>query len=182
MDAKGRLRWRRNDAIAERLRELHDFLVIGGYDELHARRYQRLAAAIARHPDPIDRLIADARLRELPGVGQSVAGLLRELVETGTCRKMEEWAASTPRSVLELTRVPGIGAKTARRLYREHHIDGLATLGTALEAGWLAAVEGIGPKTIGAIRDHLGLCASRRGEGRDASPERPKRPRQPRSR
>ena len=31
-DTKGHLRWHANDALAKKLKALHDFLVIGNYD------------------------------------------------------------------------------------------------------------------------------------------------------
>ena len=51
VDEKGRTRWRRNDEIAEKLTELYAFLVIGGYEETHARRPQPPGHRFhAKHP------------------------------------------------------------------------------------------------------------------------------------
>ena len=72
-DEKGRRRWPRNDEIAAKLKELHDFLVIGGYDEVHASRYPRLALTISRHPHPIEKLAAEGRLQEFPGRSNTVS-------------------------------------------------------------------------------------------------------------
>ena len=51
IDEKGRLRWHCNDRLAEQLKQLYDFLVIGNYEESHASRYPRLAHTISRHPE-----------------------------------------------------------------------------------------------------------------------------------
>ena len=154
VDAKGRTRWRRNDLIGEQLKQLHDVLVIGGYDELHARRYPQLAHTISRHPESIVAMHEAGRLSELPGVSGTIAQIIAEFIETGSCTKLAEWAKSTPLSVLELTAIDRLGAMTARTLFAEHGIDSLASLVAALEAGELDSVKGIGPKMKERIREH----------------------------
>ncbi len=159
IDQKGRTRWQRNDEIAEKLKELADFLVIGGYDESHAARYPRLAYAISRHPESIVHLHHQGRLSEIPGVGGTIATIIGELIETGTCHKMEapiqEDRLNPPRTVLEITAIPRFGAKMARTLYQEYGIDSLDSLKNALDAGVLDAVPGMGRKTVETVRQHL---------------------------
>lgn len=155
-DKKGRTRWRENDRLAERLKELYDLLVVGGYEESHAARYPKLAYVISRHPEPVADLHRAGRLRELPGVGATVEEILAELIDTGTCAKMTTPNAEShydppPRTVLELTALPGLGAKTVRRLYVEYGIDSRAGLRDALESGALADFKGIGPKLRTAV-------------------------------
>jgi DNA polymerase/3'-5' exonuclease PolX len=131
-DDKGRLRWRENDEIGEKLKELHDLLVIGGYPPDHAARYPKLA--------------------------KIVAGILSELIETGDCTKAREPSEGhipPPRSVLELTRIPGLGAKMARTLYAEHGITGLSQCQEALESGLLDAIAGLGPKLREKIKNNV---------------------------
>ena len=82
VDEKGRTRWRRNDQVAEYLKQLYDFLVIGGYEETHARRYPQLAYTISRHPGLIDQLHAEGRLAEIQGIGGVVAQIIGECIET----------------------------------------------------------------------------------------------------
>ena len=154
IDERGRTRWRRNDAIADKLTELYNFLVIGGYPEAHAKRYNQLAYAISRHPECIDSLRAEDRLSEIPGIGGTVAGIIGEYLERGTCSKFEEFAEETPTSVLELTDIPRLGAKTALLLYAEHGIDSLAALVKAMDEGSLEKIRGMGPKMLQTIAAH----------------------------
>ncbi len=155
IDEKGRTRWRRNDWLAEKLNELYDILVIGGYDESHAARYPRLAHAISRYPISIDTLNAEDRLGEIPGVGEIVATIIRQTLERGTSDKFEEWAKDTPLSVLELSKIPRLGAKTLRMLYAEHGVDSVASLKHALESGRMNGIPGIGPKMIATMREFV---------------------------
>ncbi|MEO1526491.1 MAG: helix-hairpin-helix domain-containing protein [Planctomycetota bacterium] len=157
-DQKGRTRWRCNDAIAEKLKELYDFLVIGNYEESHAARYPRLAHTLSRHPESVLAMRDEGRLKSLPGVSEIIEQILLELLETGTCRKMDEgdeFFTPPPRSVLELTKIPRLGAKTARVLFQDHGIDGLGALKVALDTGQLAEIKGVGKGMIATIRKHL---------------------------
>jgi DNA polymerase (family 10) len=154
-DAKGRTRWQQNDWLAEQLKQLGEFLIIGGYEESHATRYPKLAYAISRHPEPIEVLWEEKRLGSIPGVGSTIQGIIGEFLATGTCTKKEEWTQHTPLSVLEVAAIPGLGAKTVKVLYQEHGVKNLADLGAALENGALQNVPGLGKKTLAAIEARL---------------------------
>lgn len=156
-DEKGRARWRRNDEIARLLKELGDFLVIGGYEPSHATRYARLAYEISRCPESVAHLHAENRLEELPGVGPIIAQVMGELLETGTSRKMieasEEFGYTPPPlTVLELIRIPGFGQHSVHMLYHQYGIDSLAALRDALDAG---ETLGLGAKRRENLREYI---------------------------
>jgi DNA polymerase (family 10) len=154
-DAKGRTRWQQNDWLAEQLKQLGEFLIIGGYEESHATRYPKLAYAISRHPEPVEVLWEEKRLGSIPGVGATIQGIIGEFLATGSCTKKEEWAGHTPLSVMEVAAIPGLGARTVKVLYQEHGVKDLADLRTALENGTLQNVPGLGKKTLTAIQARL---------------------------
>ena len=156
IDAKGRVRWHCNDKLAEQLKRMHEFLVIGNYDESHAARYPRLAHAISRFPESVVQLKNEGRLEELPGVSKVISVIISELIETGTCTKMElgdEFFTPPPKSVLELTAVPRLGAKTAKKLYQEFGIKSFKELLKSAKDGTLEKIPGIGKSMIATIID-----------------------------
>ena len=158
VDPKGRTRWHCNDEIAGKLKDLYDLLIIGNYEESHAARYPRLAHTISRHPDSIERMKAEGRLTTIPGVSKVIAQIISELIEYGSCKKLDEGDENftpPPRSVLELTQIDRLGAKTARALYQDHNIDSLAALRVALNNGRLDKVKGIGKGMIATIEKHF---------------------------
>ncbi len=156
IDAKGRTRWHENDALSTRLLELHTFLIIADYPEDHASRYPRLAHSISRFPEPMSQLIAQGRLiEEIGGVGEIIAEIITEFVETGTSRKLEEFADGTPLTVVELVPIPGLGAKTIKRLYEELGVDSLVSLRKTIDGGGLKGFRGIGKKTLEKIETYL---------------------------
>jgi DNA polymerase (family 10) len=155
IDAKGRTRFHENDELAEKLKRLAQFLVVGGYPPEHAARYPKLAHTISRHPEPIRQIYEAGQLGKFPGVGETVAQIIGEFLETGTCTKWQEWKKHTPESVLDLTAIPNLGPQTVHLLYKEHGIEDLPGLRAALEEGKLNSIPGIGPKTLKSIREHL---------------------------
>ncbi len=156
IDGKGRTRWHQNDEIALRFLELHTFLIIADYPEDHASRYPWLANYISRFPEPMSDLIAQGRLiEEIPGAGEVMAKIIEEFVDTGTSMKLEEFAGDTPRTVVELVPIPGLGAKTIKRLYEEVGVDSLVSLRTAIDERKLKGFRGIGKKTLEKIEAYL---------------------------
>jgi len=144
-----------NAEVAEKLRDLRDFLIIAGYEESHATRYTQIARYIEKLGEPIEDIQREHRLTDIPGVGKLVAQYIREIMVDGVSSKQKEWEQQAPITVLELVRIPGLGPKTARRLFQEFGIDGLAELRRADEAGILATVQGVGPKLLEAIREAI---------------------------
>lgn len=155
IDAKGRTRFHENDELGEKLKRLAQFLVVGGYPPDHAARYPKLAHLISRHPEPLRQIYEAGQLEKFPGIGETVAGIIGEFLETGTCTKWEEWKKGTPETVLDLTAIPNLGPQIVHVLYKEHGIADLPGLQAALDAGQLDGIPGIGPKTLKSIREHL---------------------------
>jgi DNA polymerase (family 10) len=141
-----------NSELANKLRDLRDFLIIAGYEESHATRYTQIARFIEKMPENVEDLRREHRFTDIPGVGKLVAQYIREIMETGVSSKQTEWEAYAPVSVLDLVRIPGLGPKTARKLYQEYGIGSLTDLQKADEGGVLADVQGVGPKLLDAIR------------------------------
>ena len=158
-DEKGRKRWHRNDEIGAVVKQLGEYLIIGGYPEDHAKRYAQLAHTISRMPDSIDTLAQNQQLSTIAGVGGTITGYLDEIVRTGTTEKFndDQYGTPPPLSVLELTAINNLGAKTARTLYQDHAIDSLESLCSALKEGRLSGIKGIGPKMIETLSKHCCL-------------------------
>ena len=155
-DEKERTRWSVNDEIANKLIELHTLLIVADYPEDHASRYPRLAHSISRFPESVADLVEQGRLQEeIGGVGEIVETIITEYLQTGTCSKIQEYAGDIPQTVVELVPVPGLGAKTIKRLYEDIGIVSLASLRSAIDEGKLKGFKGIGKKTMDKIEEYL---------------------------
>ena len=142
-----------NAELAQALRDLRDFLIIAGYEESHATRYTHIARAIDKSPESVEAMRREGRLKEIPGVGPLVQVYIKEILEDGVSSKQRDWESQAPWSVVEMTRVPGLGAKTARTIFHALGVKSLAELKAAEREGKLDGVPGVGASIMAKIRD-----------------------------
>ena len=149
-----------NTEIAAVLSQVGTLLEIQGANPFRIRAYENASRTVAEHPVPLRGLVADgADLKELPGIGKDMAGYIKELVETGRLHVLEELTREIPATLLELMRLPGVGPKKARKLWKELGVETLEQLEAAARAGRVEELEGFGQKTQTRI---LEAIASRR--------------------
>jgi DNA polymerase (family X) len=137
----------RNAEIAAALRELGILYELDGADRFRVLAYREAARTVAQSPISIEQLAKEGRLTELPGVGKTLAGKIDTLLETGSIPSADKLKSKFPATLVEVTRVPGLGAKTARRIYDEVGVENLEQLKEAAEQGRIADIRGLGPKT-----------------------------------
>ena len=137
---------RLNDEVAALLNEYADLLHITGGDAFRARNYEKAARAVAGYSGDMALLDA-AGLRQIPGVGTSIANKIGEYRRTGTIKAVEELRARIPAGVLQLTQVPALGPKRALQLYQELGISSVGELADAIGAGRLRELKGFGAKS-----------------------------------
>ncbi len=150
---------RPNEDFAALLREYSDLIQITGGDAFRARNYDKAARSVAGYPGDISRLDA-AALREIPGVGKSIAEKISEFIDTGTIRALEELRAEIPDGVREMTRIPALGPKRALQLYRELQVSSVSELTEAIKAGRLADLKGFGSKSEEKLLRGIDLLSS----------------------
>ncbi|MGB9750645.1 DNA polymerase/3'-5' exonuclease PolX [Roseiflexus castenholzii] len=153
-----------NHDIAEVFSAIADLMEILDEDRFRVQAYRRASDVIRHLPAPLATYRARGELEQIPGVGKAIAEKIGELLDTGELPYYNRLREKVPPGVRELLRVPGIGPRTAGRLYRELGITSLAELKVAAEAGRLAALKGFGAKTIDSILQ--GISAAERQERR----------------
>src|SRR6266550_8520558 len=137
----------RNAEIASALRELGILYELDGADRFRVLAYREAARTVADSPVSIEQLAEEGRLTELPAIGKTLAQKIETLIETGSIPSADKLKAKFPATLVEVTRVPGLGAKTARRIYDEIGVESLTQLKEAAEQGKIATMRGLGPKT-----------------------------------
>ncbi|OLZ40749.1 DNA polymerase/3'-5' exonuclease PolX [Natrinema saccharevitans] len=146
-----------NAEIAARLEEFADLLEADDV-EYKPRAYRRAAENVRAHPSPIaDRVAAGDRevLENIDGVGDAISAKIGEYVETGGIEELEELRGELPIDIADITRIEGVGPKTAGKLYRELGVETLDDLEEAAEDGEVQEVKGFGPKTEQNILENL---------------------------
>ena len=136
----------RNAEIADALAELGMLYELDGAVSYRVIAYQEAARVIRDSPVSVEELAREGRATELPGVGKTLEEKILTLVDTGSIPAAEKLKQRFPPSLVEVTYVPGLGARTARRLYDELGIASLEQLREAAESGRLRGVRGLGTK------------------------------------
>jgi DNA polymerase (family 10) len=149
-----------NTKIADALEQIADLLEFQEANPFRVRAYRNGARVIRDCPESVEEMLADpARsLTDIEGIGKDLAEKCRAMVETGHVKLLDELLQQTPRTVLDLLRVPGLGPKKAAAVYRELGVKDLADLRAACESHRLQALKGFGAKTEQSILQGLELA------------------------
>ncbi|HKJ59169.1 MAG TPA: PHP domain-containing protein, partial [Halobacteriales archaeon] len=145
-----------NDEVASRLEEYADLLDAQG-DDHRPRSYRRAAENIREYPVGVEELVAEGEdaVREIEGVGESIAGKVIEYVETGTIERLEEARTEMPIDMAAITRVEGVGPRRAGDFYRELGVTNLDELEAAAREGRIRELPGYGEKSEGNIAEGI---------------------------
>ena len=149
-----------NIEIAAVLTEMADLLEIQGEtNPFRIRAYRNAVLAVQDSPDPVRKMVEDgADLTALPAIGKDMAAHITELVTTGRLSILDDVVREVPRSLVQLTRLPGVGPRKVRKLWDELGITTLDELAEAAAAGRIAELAGFGKKSeekiLAAIERH----------------------------
>jgi DNA polymerase (family 10) len=136
-----------NATIADRLDELAVLLDLAGASGYAVRAYRRAAELVRTTKAPVAELVCEGRVRELRGIGPGIEARLRELVETGTIKELEELEREVEPELVGLGRFLGIGPQRMVEIGRSLGVRTADELREAAAAGRLASVPGVGPHT-----------------------------------
>ncbi len=147
-----------NREIADILYEVADDLEIKGEGlPYKPRAYRRAAQSIETLPEDITKLYEENRLTEIPGVGVSIAEKIREIIETGHLKYLEELEKKLPQGLRDLMKIEGLGPKRALKLYEALKIKSIGDLEAAARSGKIRELEEFGEKTEKNILDAIEL-------------------------
>src|SRR3954471_794890 len=130
-----------NAAIAAAFDELGDLYELDGAVVHRVLGYRTAAKAVREAPVSVSALTREGRVTTLPGIGRTLEEKLNALLDTGTIPAAEKLRAKFPPGLMDLTRLPGLGPKRARKLFDELGIASLDDLRRAAEDQRLRAVR-----------------------------------------
>src|SRR5213595_225440 len=136
----------KNAEIALHFDELGDLYELDGAIVHRVVAYRNAAKSVRDAPVSVAALAREGRVTELPGIGRTLEEKILALLDTGTIPAAEKLRAKFPPGLVDLTRLPGLGPKRARKLFDELGIDSLEALRAAAEGHRLRDVKGFGPK------------------------------------
>jgi len=135
-----------NAAIASAFDELGDLYELDGAIVHRVVAYRSAAKAVRDAAVSVAGLARAGRATELAGIGKTLEEKIITLLDTGSIPSAERLRAKFPPGLIDLTRLPGLGPKRARRLFDELGVDSLAALREAAAGQRLRALKGFGPK------------------------------------
>lgn len=154
-------------AILDRIAEL---LELREANPFRVGSYRGAALEIRALPGPVWRLREEGgrgALQDIPGVGEGIAAVLDEVLDTGHSRLLERLEEEAWPEVA-FQRLPGVGPTLAARIHDELGVHTLEDLEQAAHDGRLARVRGVGTKTAAGIRDALAGILGRQARRRTA--------------
>ncbi|MGH2916430.1 MAG: DNA polymerase/3'-5' exonuclease PolX [Solirubrobacteraceae bacterium] len=140
-----------NSEIAEALDELGDLYELDGAIIHRIVAYRNAAKAVRDASVSVTALARAGRATELPGIGATIQEKVLALADDGAIPAAVKLRAKFPSGLLEITRLPGLGPKRARRLHEELAIDSLDSLQHAAGEHRIRELKGFGPKAEEAI-------------------------------
>lgn len=136
-----------NKEVSRYLRETADLIILTGGNQFRARAFANAARTIERIEEPVESLLDAGTLTDVRGIGKGLADQIEEIVRTGSFTLREELLGSIPPGIIEMLRVKGIGAKTARTIWKSLNVTSIEALEQAATIGRLAETPGFGEKT-----------------------------------
>jgi len=137
----------RNADVADQFDLLADFLELEGSDQFRPLAYRRAAQRMRETGGSIAQLALDGKAKDLSGIGKTIEEKIVQIVEDGRIEALAKREQRVPPDVVEFMHLPGLGPKTARRIWQELGVETLDDLKKAAETEQLRTLTGLGAKT-----------------------------------
>ncbi len=149
-----------NTEIALALDELGDLYELDGAIIHRIVAYRNAAKAVRDAPVSVTALARQGRATELPGIGATIQEKVLALADDGAIPAAVKLRAKFPPGLVEITRLPGLGPKRARKLFDQLGIDSLEALRAAAEEHRIRQLKGFGPKAEESILASLNAAGA----------------------
>ncbi len=133
--------------VAEQLELLADLLEIEGEASFRVLAYRRAATRIRETAGSVAELALAGRAKELQGIGKTIEEKIVQVVEDGEMHALTKRKNVIPPEVVSFMRLPGLGPKTAARIWQELGVTTIEELKRAAEQEQLRTLAGLGAKT-----------------------------------
>ena len=137
----------RNSDVADQLELLADLLELEGEASFRVLAYRRAATRIRETAGSVAELALAGRAKELNGIGKTIEEKIVQVVEDGEMHALTKRKKIVPPEVVLFMRLPGLGPKTAARIWQELGLTTIDELKRAAESEQLRTLTGLGAKT-----------------------------------
>ena len=137
----------RNVDVADQLDLLADLLEIEGEASFRVLAYRKAATRIRETAGSVAELALNGRAKDLQGIGKTIEEKIVQVVEDGEMHALTKRKKIIPPEVVSFMRLPGLGPKTAARIWKELGVTTVEELRVAAEQEQLRTLTGLGAKT-----------------------------------
>ena len=137
----------KNQEVAEQLDLLADLLELEGEASFRVLAYRRAATRVRETPGPIAQLALDGRAKDLGGIGKTIEEKIVQIVDDGEIQALTKRKSQVPAEVVTFMRLPGLGPKSAAKIWKQLGITTIDGLRAAAEGEQLRTLPGFGART-----------------------------------
>ena len=128
--------------------------------------YERAAVSIENLGDDLAEIYKKGGVRaleEIPGIGKSMAEMIKEFIKSKHIKEYESLKKEIPVDIENLSKVGGVGPKGIYKLYKALGVRNLGQLEKAARSGKISRLEGFGKKSEDKILKGIEFVKSNRG-------------------
>ena len=155
----------RNQEIAKIFYDLASYLEMEGV-AFKPQAYEKAAIALEALEEDVGDIYKKGgfkALKEIPGVGKSIAEKIEEYIKTGKIKYYQDFKKRLPINLDEIIPIEGMGPKRAKILYEKLGIKNLEELEKAARAHKIAKLFGFGEKSEKNILDAIEFLKREKG-------------------
>ncbi|MEW6685200.1 MAG: DNA polymerase/3'-5' exonuclease PolX [Candidatus Edwardsbacteria bacterium] len=138
----------KNKEIAEIFARMGDILEFKGENLFRVNAYRKASRVIQDLTEDIEKIYAEGKLRQIPGVGEGMAEKIEEYLKTGKMSKYEEVKKGVPDGLADLLAIQSLGPKTLAVAHKELGVKNISDLKKVIEDGSLEKLYGMGKKKV----------------------------------
>jgi DNA polymerase (family X) len=152
-----------NADVVRTLERIADLLEIKGENVFKSRAYRLAAAQVENLAEELTGILArEGSLDPIEGFGPAISDKMTTLLQTGRSPYLEQLEEEIPPTLLQITRLPGVGPRTTAMLWKDAGITTLADLEEACRSGRLTGLPRMGTRTVEKI---LAACEAEHSTG-----------------
>lgn len=154
------------DEVAAVLDEIGTLLELKGENSFRCQAYHNGARIIEQLEEDINDLVAEGRLGQVRGIGETLQQKIATLVTQNELPFLDELRASIPAGLVDMLRIPGLGPKKVKAIHDALGVTTIQELQVACEDNRVAGLKGFGAKSQQKIVEGLRFLSDTAGRVR----------------
>jgi DNA polymerase (family 10) len=151
-----------NKEIANQFSLLSKLMDIHGENSFRAKTYSIAAYKIGQLTVEAQTL-SEENIFKLNGIGEAIGKKISEILSTGKLKILEDLILKTPKGILEMLKIKGIGPKKISLIWKEMEIENIGELLYACNENRLLLYKGFGKKTQDNVIEEIEFYLSQQG-------------------